>query len=519
MQNSFAPPLPFLPPSPPHVQQYRRPASRCLHSAPIASFAVWGSGGTGAVYLTERTIGGAVQLSATKILAPHAGGAAFVERFEREQRILASLSHPSIARVLDAGITTAGQSYLVMEYVDGLPLDRFCQEQHLSIRARIELIRKVCDAIDYAHHSLVVHLDLKPSNILVTPAGDPKLLDFGTSKFIARDGRFTATLMATPAYASPEQLRHEALTTASDIYSLGVVLSEILTGRKTSDQASAAVLVERAIAGRVPEPLEDLVGPSDSRLRATLSGDLSKIVAKCLAPLPNERFSSVRSLSDDLDRYLNGMPVLARPQTSVYRLSKFVRRNSAKVALVSVLVMALSASAGYAWWQQRKALAEGQRALRMQTFLYRLFQTANSNVTGKPAATITEFLRLGVKVLPQYIADPRDLRQAQLGLAESMYQNRDFAAAEPALQQVLHDAIFARDVSAQAEAPHISVELRIHKDRVPKHCACAPTLWNWQAAPEFHRARWRLRQSLALKPVVSGGLPPIKRLSGWPAWL
>ena len=313
-----------------------------------------------------------------RFLRPTPAGPAFVERFEREQRILSSLSHPFIARVLDAGITQEGQSYLVMEYVDGLPLNRFCEQHHLSITARLELFRKVCEAVEYAHRNLIVHLDLKPSNILVTSAGDPKLLDFGTSKVIAADGRFTATLMATPAYASPEQLRHEPLTTASDVYSLGVVLSEILTGKKASDRASAAVLVERAIARRETEQLE---GFADR--------DLANIIRKCLAPLPDDRFSSVRALSDDLGRYLSGLPVLARPQTSIYRLSKFVRRNSWKVAGAVLLVVALSGSAGYAWWQQRKALAEGQRALRMQTFLYRLFQTANSNVTGKPAATVT----------------------------------------------------------------------------------------------------------------------------------
>jgi tetratricopeptide (TPR) repeat protein len=212
------------------------------------------------------------------------------------------------------------------------------------------------------------------------------------------------------------------------------------------------VLIERAVAHRESRRLEDLVDPADSRLHGALARDLSNIVRKCLAASPEDRFSSVRELAADLDRYLKGMPMMARPQTGSYRLSKFVRRNPGKVALACALSVAQAGSAGYAWRQQQKAIEEGQRAQQMQTFLYRLFQAANSNVTGKPAATLTEFLRLGIKVLPDYIKDPHDLRQAELGLAESMFQNRDYEGALPVLNRVMQDAKRARDLPAEAEA-------------------------------------------------------------------
>jgi serine/threonine protein kinase len=195
-----------------------------------------GSGGIGSVYLVERMVGGALQRSALKVLAPHSAGPLFIERFHREQHILASLDHPNITRMLDAGLTPNGEPYLVMEYVDGVHFDAYCDELKLGIPERLQLFLRVCDAVAYAHRNLVVHLDLKPSNILVArdTAGDSpttgsrggkvKLLDFGTSKLIRTDSLFTTTVMATPAYASPEQLRNEPVTTSCDIYALGAIL-------------------------------------------------------------------------------------------------------------------------------------------------------------------------------------------------------------------------------------------------------------------------------------------------------
>lgn len=439
---------------------------------PYALIRHLGAGGLGSVYLVERLTGGVVQRSALKMLAPHAAGPSFVERFHREQHILASLDHPNITRMLDAGLTETGQPYLVMEYVNGVHLDAYCDQQKLSIEARLQLFLKVCDAVAYAHRNLIVHLDLKPSNILVAGGGtdtadkpsNVKLLDFGTSKLLRTDSNLTTTVLATPAYASPEQLRNEAVTTACDVYALGAILFELLSGCRPGDKASVALMLERAMREQEPEHLSDGVtslaadnrGLTESRLRQMLKGDLDTIVRKCLAPRPKDRYISVDALIEDVRRYTAGRPILARPQTTFYKVSKFVRRNRGIVTAAVLVMLVLIASLGYAEWRQRQALHEGQRALRMQTFLYRLFRLANSSYLGKPAATVPEFLELGVKVLPEYIKDPADLREAQLSLAESMYDNGDLASAQKVFTQVIPEAKAAGDGNAEAEAEAFS---------------------------------------------------------------
>ncbi|MGB7546475.1 MAG: protein kinase [Terracidiphilus sp.] len=431
---------------------------------PYALIRHLGTGGIGAVYLVERMVGGALQRSALKVLAPHSAGPSFIERFHREEHILATLDHPNITRMLDAGLSERGQPYLVMEYVDGVHLDVYCDAHRLGIADRLQLFLRVCDAVAYAHRNLIVHLDLKPSNILVTTDGTVKLLDFGTSKLIQPDSLLTTTVMATPAYASPEQLRNEPVTTSCDIYALGAVLFELLAGSRPGHSASVAAMIERAIREQEPERLPDAVtsaaaenrGMSENRLRQSLTGDLATIAQKCLSPRPRDRYPSIDALAGDIQRYLGGRPVLARPQTTFYRAGKFVRRHRAGVATTLLVAIALLASLGYAEWQQRQALREGRRALRMQTFMYRLFKLANSNYTGKPAATVTEFLELGVKVLPEYIKDPADLREAQMGLAESMYENGDLDSAQGVLTQTIASAKAANDISAEAESEAFS---------------------------------------------------------------
>ena len=432
-----------------------------------------GTGGIGAVYLVERMAGGALQRSAMKVLAPHSAGPAFVERFHREQHILSSLDHPNITRMLDAGLSERGQPYLVMEYVDGAHLDTYCDQHQLGVAQRVELFLQVCDAVMYAHRNLIVHLDLKPSNILVTADGTVKLLDFGTSKLIEVDSRLTTTVMATPAYASPEQLRNEAVTTSCDIYALGAILFELLAGTRPGSRSSVAAMIERAIKEQEPERLPGAVtqqaaerrGLTTSKLRQMLHGDLATIVQKCLRPRAKDRFPSVDPLAADLQRYLSGRPVLARPQTTVYRVGKFVRRNRSAVAAASLAVLALLGTVAYAGWRQEQAVREGQRALRMQTFMYRLFKLANSSYTGKQEFTVPEFLELGVKLLPDYIKNPADLREAQMSLAESMYENGDLDDAQGVFGQIMLSAKAAGDVGAEAEAEAFSGDIAYQKGR------------------------------------------------------
>ena len=432
-----------------------------------------GSGGIGSVYLVERNLGGAVQRSALKVLAPHAAGPSFVERFHREEHILASLDHPNITRMLDAGLTETGQPYLVMEYVDGEHLDVYCDTRRLRIRDRLLKFVHICDAVAYAHRNLVVHLDLKPSNILLTEDGTVKLLDFGTSKLIQPDSLLTTTVMATPAYASPEQLRNEPVTTACDVYALGAILFELLSGHRPSDKASIAGMIERAMNEQEPEQLPKALtgeaalhrGASDADSSVVLDADLATITAKCLRPRPRDRYQSIDALLSDLHRHLEGRPVLARPQTTLYKMSKFVRRNQRGVAASVVALLALVGALGYAGWRQQQALREAQRAERMQTFMHQLFRLANSNYTGKPAVTVPEFLQLGVKILPDYIRNPGDLLQAKVALAESMFDNGDLNDAETIFQQTAATARSMADVDAEAESEAFVGHIRfLHGD-------------------------------------------------------
>lgn len=434
-----------------------------------------GSGGIGSVYLAERLVGGAPQRVALKMLAPHAAGPAFIERFHREQHILGSLDHPNITRLIDAGVTESGQHYLVMEYVDGEHFDAYCDHHKLTVRERLRLFLEVCEAIVYAHRNLIVHLDLKPSNILVSHDGVVKLLDFGTSKLIQIDSLLTTTVMATPAYSSPEQLRNEPVTTACDVYSLGAVLFELLTGRRPYANSSVAAMIERALTEQRPEGLLNAVSAegaqdrdiTEARLRQLLTGDLETIVQKCLATNPLERYASVDALAVDVARYLEGQPVLARRQTMIYRLGKFVRRHRTAVAASVLIGLFLIGTVTYALWRQQQALREAQRAERMQTFMHQLFRLANSNYTGKPAVTVPEFLQLGVRILPDYIRNPNDLLQAKVALAESMFDNGDLTDAATIFQQTAATAASMQDIDAEAESKAFAGHIKFLQGDVP----------------------------------------------------
>jgi serine/threonine protein kinase len=419
-----------------------------------------GAGGNGAVYLAERLVDGVTLRSAVKILAPHAVAPTFVERFYREQQHLAALDHANITRLLDVGWSDDQRPYLVMEYVEGMHLDRYCDTHKLGVRERLGIFLQICAAVGNAHRNLIVHLDLKPSNVLITASGTVKLLDFGTSKLLQTDGTPTATIMATPAYASPEQLLNEPVSTASDIYGLGALLFQLLVGDTPFGQCSTTARIEAAVRAVDPEPITRAVtdiaaedrGVTASRLRQILQGDLAAIVAACLRATPRARYASVDALSDDIKRYLSSQPVLVRGPTLTYTMGKFVRRHRWSVAITAGVLLAVGISLGYAWLQQGRALREAERSVRMQDFMTRLFKMANPDYTAKAIATVPEFLRAGMVKLPDYIRDPADLRQAQLGLAESMFESGDFTDARSALATVIADADRAHAIADKAEA-------------------------------------------------------------------
>ncbi len=328
-----------------------------------------GEGGMGTVYLGRRYEDFEQSAAIKLIHGTPAAVALMAGRFRQERQILAVLEHPNIARLLDGGVSPDGQPYLAMEYVEGVRLDRYCGEQGLSIRARLVLFRKVCGAVHFAHQHLVVHRDLKPSNILVDANGEPKLLDFGIAKILSTDSgsRENATtvagLMMTPQFASPEQLQGLPCAVASDVYSLGVILYELLAGKGPySDAATPAELMAAVVTADPPRPSRQ-VAESD---RTALRGDLDSIVLKALAKKPGQRYGSVEQLSEDIGRHLEGLPVSAMASTRLYVAGKFVGRHRASVSAAALVLLSLITGMAATLWQAR--VAERQRALAEQRF-------------------------------------------------------------------------------------------------------------------------------------------------------
>jgi serine/threonine-protein kinase len=353
-----------------------------------------GRGGMGEVWLARRRDGISDAAVALKRLRPHLVGREARARFGREGRILGALTHDRVARLLDAGIDANGRPYLVLEHVDGERLDRWCDARTLDLRARIGLFLQVCEAVAHAHAHLVVHRDLKPSNILVTPEGAVKLLDFGIAKLID-DGSGDATELTrvggtalTPEYAAPEQVEGGTITTATDVYALGVVLYRLLSGARPygAPDASAAQL-ERAVVETEPRPPSqarpsgEVASAADAarrsstprRLRQTLRGDLDTIVMKALKKAPAERYPSVLALADDLRRHLDGLPVQARPDGFGYRAGKFLRRHQLGAAAATAVAAAVVAGVAGVVWQARRAEEQALRAERVKDFVVSIF--------------------------------------------------------------------------------------------------------------------------------------------------
>ena len=336
-----------------------------------------GSGGMGLVYLADR-LGDVEGKVALKLIKRGMDSTAVEERFRQERQVLARLSHPNIAHFIDGGLSDEGRPFFVMQYVKGEPISRFVKSRKLSIEARVRLFLNVLDAVDYAHQNLVVHRDLKPSNIFVTETGVPKLLDFGVAKVMeaGEDGGLHLTRLGsrilTPSYSSPEQIRGDPLTTATDIYSLGVVLYEILTGRRPFElDRSPLHEVREVVSHRMPTrpsmslgPTECTKDPGPRRLRRQIAGDLDSIVLKALRKEPEARYGSVREFHADLCRYLDGRPVLARRGSGAYRARKFLSRHRLAVA-VTFAVTVVGGLGGGLLLRQRGQTAQ-QRLLAEQ---------------------------------------------------------------------------------------------------------------------------------------------------------
>jgi tetratricopeptide (TPR) repeat protein len=395
----------FVPPAPreagaadPHIGR---------RTGPYELMRLLGRGGMGAVYLARRADGQFEQQVAVKVIDLPLAGSLFRERFRQERQILAGLAHPFIARLLDGGVSEDGELYLAMEYADGLPIQKYCAALALDLRARIELFRKVSTAVRFAHQNLVVHRDLKPDNILVLEDGTPKLLDFGTAKLVtpeegAAEGEFTRQGFHsfTPQYASPEQVLGQPISTASDTYSLGVLLFLLVTGEMPYElkEFSTAEMV-RVICERQPPK------PSEKAARGMVDSDIDAIVLKALRKEPEARYSSADQLIADLDAYLAGRAVAAHQGSLRYRAGKFARRNKLALAAAGLLAATLAAGLAGVLWQARIANVERRKAEARVEDLRKLSNSLLTEIDGaiQKIPGSTEAQKLLVSVVLEHL--------------------------------------------------------------------------------------------------------------------
>jgi eukaryotic-like serine/threonine-protein kinase len=416
-----------------------------------------GAGGMGDVWLARRSDGRFEGVVALKLLHAHIAQSSARERFVREGRILGQLSHPHIARLLDAGASSLGALYLVLEYVEGEPIDRWCDERNLDIPARLNLFLQVCDAVTHAHTHLVIHRDLKPANILVTSRGEIKLLDFGIAKLVEAEKPTEETELTrvsgralTPDFAAPEQILGQPVTTATDVYALGVLLYLLLSGRRpfrrqqmTTGElerhvltAEAAPLDRATLAGADANALAEQRNSTPQKLKRALAGDLNTIVAKALRTEPERRYTTVEQLSADVGRYLGGRPVLAARDTWIYRARKFATRHLAGVIVATASILLLVGFAVAMYVQMERTARERERAEQVSSFLVDLFELSDPYKGQGNQVTARELLDIGARQIETSFTAQPDTRAALMGTMGRVYNRLGLAEqAKPLLEQ------------------------------------------------------------------------------------
>lgn len=442
-----------------------------------------GQGGMGSVWLAERNDGRFERRVAVKLLNISLMGAAGEARFRREGTILGRLAHPHIAQLLDAGVSQAGQPFLVLEHVEGDHIDRYCDDHKLSVEARIRLFIDVLAAVAKAHTNLIVHRDLKPSNVLVRNDGKAKLLDFGIAKLLEGDGQMgEATLLTveggramTPEFAAPEQLTGEPITTATDVYSLGVLLFILLTGqhpagvrpRTAADLVRAVVDTESTRASDAVDSFRAGIeataalatkrGTTPDKLRRALRGDLDTIVAKALKKDPTERYATAAAFADDLNRYLKNLPITARPDKLTYRAAKFIWRHRAAVALATLTSIAVSAGIVGTLIETKKARTQRDFALRQMEQTEALdefhqFLLSDAAPSGKPF-TVNALLEQAERIVKrQHAADDPDRVELLISIGRQYVEQDRETSANRVLEEAYKLSRDLTDRSARAEA-------------------------------------------------------------------
>lgn len=459
-----------------------------------------GEGGMGAVYEATRGDAAYEQRVAIKTIARGAGSTVIATRFRRERQILAGLQHSNIAVMLDGGVTETGTPYFVMEYVDGLPIDQWCRTKSLSITQRLDLMQQVCRGVQHAHQRLIVHRDLKPQNVFVSVDGIVKLLDFGIAKLIetGNDGYELSTVTRdgptpmTAAYASPEQLRGEPVSTAGDVYSLGVMLYELLAdvppfpaaGRTAAQLANAVLTITPpSPSAACTDEAARACGEGDRvRLAKRLSGELDAIVMMAMRKEPERRYSSVEALAADIQRYLRGLPVAARPDTLTYRVQRFAKRNRWPVAMAAMLVAVALLSSVVIVRQSVIARREAARTARISEFLQAVLGAADTRSVGGllprigPGATVGVLLDSALRhVSTEFSDDPAVRARLYLTIAQSrIAQSRMRDASE-----ILDSAItLARATYGERSDLYVIANLEagaasLHRNHLPQARAYA----------------------------------------------
>jgi serine/threonine protein kinase len=387
-----------------------------------------GRGGMGEVYRAERADGLYEQVVALKMV--RLDMAQDARRFELERRTLALLEHPSIARLVDGGLAEDGRPYMALELVEGAAITAWCRDTHAGLPERLQLFMQVCDAVAHAHRHLVVHLDIKPSNVLVNAEGRVKLLDFGIARLLQgpdADAAQTRQLALTPSYCSPEQLAGEPVTTAADVHAMGLLLHELLVGEPalSLDGQPLAIAVERVVHGTLPAPSRHAARlPAPAVAPAALRGDLDAIVAKATRRDPLRRYDSVAALRQDLERHLQREPVAAREGARLYALGRLLRRHRALAASLAISIAALASGAVAVAWQARKADIEARKAVAERDFLIDIFrQNSNENPNGVSArqTTAEQLLDLAARRIQTQLRDQREVRAEMMDTLFAMF--------------------------------------------------------------------------------------------------
>jgi serine/threonine-protein kinase len=477
-------------------------ASAALESGgigPGSSVGAWtvvrelGAGGMATVYLVRRREAEFSQQAALKLIKRGIDTDEVAHRFRQERQILASLDHPNVARLLDGGVSEDGRPYFVMEYVDGPPVDRWCEEQRATIEKRLALFLDVARAVEQAHRRLVVHRDLKPGNVLVDPRGDVKLLDFGIAKLLdplaaaEAPATRTAVRVMTPEYASPEQVRGEPVTTASDVYQLGLLLYELLTRRRAHQVEGGSLTdIERVVCRQIPVPPGAIVGK--------LRGDLDTIVMKALAKEPDARYASVTALIEDVTRHLEGLPVKARRPTVAYRVHRFVRRHALAVAAAAVVLVSLVAGLSATLWQARVAARERDNARReaatagrVSEFLIETFEIADPGEARGNTVTAREVLDSGTRRIG-LLDDEPEIQSTMKDVMGRVYQS--LGLYDPA-HTLLTESLTMRRAASSTPDPRVADSL--------DHVGML-----WIAKGKYDEAEKSLHEGLAMRRALFG---------------